>query len=173
MFYAGVIVSASVNMLEYAEVRLMDISTLEGQVEALVEKALKWTNYTCSPLAGFEEQEWLLALSACICLSPQPSVIPIWQHDVTLYSLCGASPYVTEKTWRTGCGILRWCLIRVRSVTPCSSPETKIQKQVSTNPQFFKWSTNWTHLQLRSVVLFSIANYHPYKTVSESFPPFF
>lgn len=41
MFYAGVIVSASVNMLEYAEVRLMDISTLEGQVEALVEKALK------------------------------------------------------------------------------------------------------------------------------------
>lgn len=114
MLYAGVIVSASVNMLEYAEVRLMDISTLEGQVKALVEKTLKGTNYTCSPLADFEEQEWLLALSACICLSPQPSVIPIWQHDVILYSLCGASPYVTEKTWRTGCGILRWCLIRVR-----------------------------------------------------------
>lgn len=114
MLYAGVIVSASVNMLEYAEVRLMDISTLEGQVKALVEKTLKGTNHTCSPLADFEEQEWLLALSACICLSPQPSVIPIWQHDVILYSLCGASPYVTEKTWRTGCGILRWCLIRVR-----------------------------------------------------------
>lgn len=57
MFYAGVIVSASVNMLEYAEVRLMDISTLEGQVKALVEKTLKGTNYTCSPLADFEEQE--------------------------------------------------------------------------------------------------------------------
>lgn len=106
MFYAGVIVSASVNMLEYAEVRLMDISALEGQVEALAEETLKWTSYTCSPLADFEEQEWLLAFSVCICLSPQPSVIPIWQHDVILYSLCGASHYVTDKTWRTGCGIL-------------------------------------------------------------------
>lgn len=41
MFYAGVIVSASVNMLEYAEVRLMDISALEGQSRGFGRKNTK------------------------------------------------------------------------------------------------------------------------------------